>query len=57
LAKGYRIKLKIKRGWDIDIVRAVRRHPDILLSVDANSAYTLADEDIYGDSMNWFAHD
>ena len=47
LAKGYqRIKLKIKRGWDIDIVRAVRdRHPDILLSVDANSAYTLADEE------------
>jgi O-succinylbenzoate synthase len=47
LGKGYqRIKLKIKRGWDVDIVRAVRgRHPDILLSVDANSAYTLADED------------
>lgn len=47
LAKGYqRIKLKIKPGWDIDVVRAVRRqHPDILLSVDANSAYTLADEE------------
>src|SRR5580765_914353 len=47
LAKGYqRIKLKIKRGWDIDIVRAVRgRHREILLSVDANSAYTLADEE------------
>ena len=47
LAKGYqRIKLKIKPGWDVDVVRDVRRqHPDILLSVDANSAYTLADED------------
>jgi o-succinylbenzoate synthase len=47
LSKGYqRIKLKIKPGWDIDVVRAVReRHPDILLSVDANSAYTLADEE------------
>jgi O-succinylbenzoate synthase len=46
LAKGYqRIKLKIKPGWDIDVVREVRsRHPNIMLSVDANSAYTLADE-------------
>src|SRR5438034_369240 len=47
LALGYRrIKLKIKPGWDVDIVRDVRRrHPDILLSVDANCAYTLADKD------------
>ena len=46
LALGYqRIKLKIKPGWDVDIVRDVRRrHPDILLSVDANCAYTIADE-------------
>jgi O-succinylbenzoate synthase len=46
LDKGYqRIKLKIKPGWDIDVVREVRqRHPDILLSVDANSAYTLEHE-------------
>ncbi|HEY8224087.1 MAG TPA: o-succinylbenzoate synthase [Pyrinomonadaceae bacterium] len=44
---GYqRIKLKIKPGWDIDILREVRRdHPDILLSVDANCAYTIADKD------------
>lgn len=42
---GYqRIKLKIKPGWDLDIVSEVRRqHPDILLSVDANAAYTPAD--------------
>jgi o-succinylbenzoate synthase len=47
LALGYqRIKLKIKPGWDVDIVREVRRgHPDILLSVDANCAYTIADKD------------
>lgn len=47
LSLGYqRIKLKIKPGWDIDIVREVRRgHRDILLSVDANSAYTIADKD------------
>jgi O-succinylbenzoate synthase len=44
---GYqRIKLKIKPGWDVDIVREVRRqHNDILLSVDANSAYALNDLD------------
>ncbi|HKY27104.1 MAG TPA: o-succinylbenzoate synthase [Pyrinomonadaceae bacterium] len=46
LRLGYqRIKLKIKPGWDVDVVREVRRqHPEILLSVDANSAYTLEDE-------------
>ncbi|HEV2834211.1 MAG TPA: o-succinylbenzoate synthase [Pyrinomonadaceae bacterium] len=45
LALGYqRIKLKIKPGWDVDVVREVRRrHPDILLSVDANSAYRVED--------------
>ena len=44
---GYqRIKLKIKPGWDHHVVFEVRRlYPDILLSVDANSAYTLADLD------------
>lgn len=47
LALGYqRIKLKIKPGWDVEVVREVRRlHPDILLSVDANSAYTIEDQD------------
>jgi o-succinylbenzoate synthase len=47
LELGYqRIKLKIKPAWDVSIVREVRRrHPDILLSVDANSAYTLRDTD------------
>jgi o-succinylbenzoate synthase len=45
LAAGYqRIKMKIKPGWDVDVVREVRRRfPDILLMADANSAYTLAD--------------
>jgi O-succinylbenzoate synthase len=43
--QGYqRIKLKIAPGRDIPFVAAVREQfPDILLSVDANSAYTLAD--------------
>ena len=42
---GYqRIKMKIKPGWDVDVVRAVReRFPSIKLMADANSAYTLAD--------------
>lgn len=45
LAAGYqRIKMKIKPGWDVDVIREVRRKfPDILLMADANSAYTLAD--------------
>ncbi|MHB8274426.1 MAG: o-succinylbenzoate synthase [Dermatophilaceae bacterium] len=46
LAEGYlRIKLKIEPGWDIAPVRAVRERfgNDILLQVDANTAYTLAD--------------
>ena len=43
LESGYqRIKLKIKPGKDAQFVEAVRRRfPDILLSVDANSAYRL----------------
>lgn len=45
LEAGYhKIKIKIKPGWDVEIVRLVRRHfSDIPLMVDANSAYTLAD--------------
>ena len=47
LDQGYeRIKLKIKPGWDVSFVRDVRENfPDIMLMVDANSAYTLADSD------------
>ena len=43
LAAGYqRIKMKIKPGWDVDVIRQVRaRFPDIKLMADANSAYTL----------------
>jgi O-succinylbenzoate synthase len=47
LAEGYlRIKLKIEPGWDVEPVRAVReRWPDVLLQVDANTAYTRDDAD------------
>ena len=43
--QGYRrVKIKIKPGWDVEIVRAVRRaFPDLPLMVDANSAYRLSD--------------
>src|SRR5690606_24686893 len=46
LAEGYlRIKLKIEPGWDLEPVRVVRETfgDDVLLQVDANTAYTLAD--------------
>ncbi|MGQ9476953.1 MAG: o-succinylbenzoate synthase [Candidatus Bipolaricaulia bacterium] len=45
LEEGYpRIKLKIKPGWDIKVLEAVRgRFPKIKLQVDANAAYTSAD--------------
>ena len=45
LAAGYqRIKLKCKPGWDLQVFERIRRRwPSMLLSCDANSAYTLAD--------------
>jgi o-succinylbenzoate synthase len=45
LDQGYRrIKLKIKPGWDVEPVRAVRkRFGDVPLQVDANTAYSPAD--------------
>ena len=45
IATGYhRVKMKIKRGADIEMVRAVReRFPDVPLMVDANGDYSLED--------------
>jgi O-succinylbenzoate synthase len=38
------VKLKIEPGWDVVPVEEVRaRHPEVVLQVDANTAYTLAD--------------
>jgi o-succinylbenzoate synthase len=47
LDQGYRrIKLKIKPGWDLEPVRAVReKFGDVPLQVDANTAYTLSGAD------------
>jgi O-succinylbenzoate synthase len=45
LAAGYRrIKVKVKPGWDVNVLEKIRsRWPDILLSCDANSAYRLSE--------------
>jgi O-succinylbenzoate synthase len=46
LDEGYvRIKLKIQPGWDVEPVAAVRERfgDEVLLQVDANMAYTVAD--------------
>lgn len=46
LDEGYaRIKVKIRPGWDIGPIRAIRREfgSDLPLQADANAAYTLAD--------------
>jgi O-succinylbenzoate synthase len=43
LAAGYqRIKVKVKPGWDVNVLEKIRsRWPEILLSCDANSAYRM----------------
>ena len=49
VGKGYRrVKLKVEPGWDEAIVAPVREGlgPEVLLQVDANGSYTLADEDL-----------
>jgi O-succinylbenzoate synthase len=49
LKAGYRrIKVKIKPGLDVDVIRQIRASfPDIRLMCDANSAYTLGDVDLF----------
>lgn len=46
---GYqRIKIKIKPGWDLNIVERVRKEfPEIRLMGDANSAYKLSDVPLF----------
>src|SRR5665213_3050795 len=49
LEEGYRrIKLKIRPGWDLEVVRAVRETfgDGLLLQVDAHASYTLDDVDV-----------
>ena len=53
LDQGYqRIKLKIKPGWDVNLIAPVREaFPEIDLTVDANSAYSL--EDLPAPAASW----
>lgn len=48
-AEGYeRLKFKIKPGWEVKPLRAVREAlPDMALSVDANSAFRLTDARVF----------
>lgn len=49
LAQGYkRIKIKIAPGRDLKFIKAIRReYPEIAFQVDANSAYTLSDIEVF----------
>ena len=45
---GYkRIKVKIKPGWDVDVIRTLREtFPNVAIMADANSAYRLEDAEL-----------
>lgn len=49
VAEGYqRIKVKIKPGWDEELLRAIRREfPELPVMADANSAYELSDAPLF----------
>ncbi len=55
LGEGYRrIKIKIAPGNDLQFVKALRKEfPDLLLQVDANSAYDLTDVAIFREMDNY----
>ena len=43
-----RVKLKFRRGWDIEMVRTVREFfPNLVFHVDCNSSYRLDDLDLF----------
>jgi len=43
-----RIKLKFRRGWDLEMLREVRQHfPDHTIHIDCNSGYRLDDIDLF----------
>lgn len=48
-SQGYRrIKVKIKPGWDVDVIALIRKRlGDLPLMADANTAYTMADIEIF----------
>ena len=43
-----RVKIKIRPGWDLEPVSAIRQQvPEIQLMVDANAAYSLSDSEVF----------
>jgi O-succinylbenzoate synthase len=49
LGEGYqRVKLKVKPGWDVEVVAAVRQFigPEVMLQVDANASYSATADDM-----------
>jgi len=43
-----RVKLKFRRGWDLEMLREVRKHfPDQTIHIDCNSGYRLDDIDLF----------
>src|SRR5262249_32625335 len=51
VAAGYkRVKLKFRPGWDLPMIRAVRKaFPDLALHIDCNSGYRLQDAPLFRD--------
>src|SRR5262249_33013385 len=49
VAAGFRrVKLKFRPGWDLPMLRAVRRQfPDTIFHIDCNSGYRLADAPLF----------
>lgn len=49
LSQGFRrIKLKVAHGWDIDMLRVVRRtYPNTVFHIDCNASYTFEESDIF----------
>jgi O-succinylbenzoate synthase len=49
VADGFaRVKLKFRPGWDLPMLRAVRKqHPEHTFHIDTNSGYTLADVPLF----------
>ena len=47
--RGYhRVKLKIKKGWDVEVIRAVREDfPILRLQIDCNGTFSLEDCEIF----------
>ncbi len=49
IERGFkRVKLKVRRGWDLEVLQAVRgAFPDLCMHIDCNGGYELADIDFF----------